>query len=221
MSHHAGKSSPDTPDPLSFFGRISASLSHEMNNMLAVINENAGIIKDISSLLNEIDPSMGEKMDIYCDRILNHTKRGAGLVKHFNRFTHSMDEADSEIDVKNQLMAISALCGRFASMKNISIENPVVAGNPVISGKAFDFLYLVFYCIDYLIESSDAGGKILVSAEDKRNPVEISISGGPAEWDSKCELILERVVVYVKPLDGNASLDYDKSSRQQRFLLKF
>ena len=33
---------------LQFFGRMSASISHEIKNVLAIINENAGLLEDFS-----------------------------------------------------------------------------------------------------------------------------------------------------------------------------
>ena len=33
---------------LRFFGKVNASISHEIRNALAVINENAGLIKDLT-----------------------------------------------------------------------------------------------------------------------------------------------------------------------------
>ena len=32
---------------LRFFGKINSSISHEMRNVLAIINENAGLMKDL------------------------------------------------------------------------------------------------------------------------------------------------------------------------------
>jgi len=35
-------------DSLRFFGKIVASISHEIKNVMAIINEKAGLIKDLT-----------------------------------------------------------------------------------------------------------------------------------------------------------------------------
>ena len=37
-----------TETSLQFFGRVSASISHELKNVLAIINENAGLLEDFT-----------------------------------------------------------------------------------------------------------------------------------------------------------------------------
>jgi C4-dicarboxylate-specific signal transduction histidine kinase len=52
------------PDPigdagLQFFGRMSASISHELKNALAIIKENAGLLADYVAMMGKgtpIDP---------------------------------------------------------------------------------------------------------------------------------------------------------------------
>ena len=41
---------------LQFFGRISASISHELKNVLAIINENAGLLEDLTSMADRGKP---------------------------------------------------------------------------------------------------------------------------------------------------------------------
>ena len=35
---------------LQFFGKMTASISHEIKNVLAIINENAGLLEDLALL---------------------------------------------------------------------------------------------------------------------------------------------------------------------------
>ena len=50
---------------LQFFGRISASISHEIKNVLAIVNENAGLLEDYSIMAEggmPLDPARLKKM---------------------------------------------------------------------------------------------------------------------------------------------------------------
>ena len=43
---------------LRFFGKISASISHEIKNAIAVMNENAGLIKDLIMMAERGRPTI-------------------------------------------------------------------------------------------------------------------------------------------------------------------
>ena len=53
------KSTVDAEIGLQFFGKMTASISHEIKNVLAIINENAGLLEDLALLAGRgaaIDP---------------------------------------------------------------------------------------------------------------------------------------------------------------------
>ena len=52
---------------LKFFGKMSATISHEINNALAIINENAGLLQDFTLMA-------GKRVPIDLDRL--HTLGG-------------------------------------------------------------------------------------------------------------------------------------------------
>jgi hypothetical protein len=37
-------------ESLAFFGKINASISHELKNVMAIISETAGLLKDLSDM---------------------------------------------------------------------------------------------------------------------------------------------------------------------------
>jgi len=44
---------------LKFFGKMTASISHELKNVLAIINENAGLLEDLCAMAEKgrpVDP---------------------------------------------------------------------------------------------------------------------------------------------------------------------
>ncbi|MGD8291766.1 MAG: sensor histidine kinase, partial [Desulfobacterales bacterium] len=77
---------------LQFFGRISASVSHELKNVLAIVNENAGLLEDLACMANRgkpIDPSRLIKM---ADAVKKQVGRADEILKNMNRFAHSIDQ---------------------------------------------------------------------------------------------------------------------------------
>ena len=44
-------------DSLAFFGKVSASISHELKNVMAIISETAGLLGDLSAMARGVQPS--------------------------------------------------------------------------------------------------------------------------------------------------------------------
>jgi hypothetical protein len=56
------KLDPIAETGLQFYGKITASVSHEIKNVLAIINENAGLLEDFTFMADRgkpIDPAAG------------------------------------------------------------------------------------------------------------------------------------------------------------------
>ena len=54
--HSAIRQSSAKPG-LQFFGKVSASIAHEIKNVLAIINENAGLLEDLTFAARKERPS--------------------------------------------------------------------------------------------------------------------------------------------------------------------
>ncbi|MEJ2283420.1 MAG: histidine kinase dimerization/phospho-acceptor domain-containing protein, partial [Desulfobacterales bacterium] len=78
---------------LQFFGRISASVTHEIKNVLAVVGENAGLLEDLTLMADRgqpIDPARLKKMS---ETVKKQVARADEILKNMNRFAHTSDEA--------------------------------------------------------------------------------------------------------------------------------
>ena len=71
---------------LQFFGKISASISHEIKNVLAIINENAGLLEDFTLMAEKGRPIDMERFKTVAGKIRGQVGRADGIVKNFNRF---------------------------------------------------------------------------------------------------------------------------------------
>ena len=54
---------------LAYVGAMSASISHELKNVLAVIHENAGLLEDLSLRADQGVPLEPERLKTICGRI--------------------------------------------------------------------------------------------------------------------------------------------------------
>jgi len=107
---------------IAFMGRIIASLSHEIKNVLATIKESAGLMEDILNLLPEKSVPHQARLGNAAVNIKKQVDRGVDVVMGLNRFAHSMDEPRAEIDLNVMVAQMAFLMQRFAHKSGIGLN---------------------------------------------------------------------------------------------------
>jgi len=145
------------PDMLSetgfkFFGKMSASISHEIKNVLAIINENAGLLEDYTFMAEKgkaIDPA---RLKILAGKIKTQIQRADGIVKNLNKLAHSVDEPIGRVELNETLGFLAALSGRFASMQGVTLDRQR-SENPVeITMSPFLLQNILWLCLEFAME---------------------------------------------------------------------
>lgn len=108
-----------------FFGKITAGMTHEFKNVLAIINESAGLMEDLCALAPESVPHY-ERIKKALGTIRGQIERGADLATGLNRFAHSPDSAVKTVDLSEMAEQLIVLARRFARLKNVTL----IAGPP-------------------------------------------------------------------------------------------
>lgn len=109
-------------EELQFFGRVSASVSHEIKNVFAVIHEGAGLLDDFCLLAAKGRPLDPERLQGVAQSILGQIRRGDEIVKNMNAFAHSVDEDVRDLDVGASLALIVGLSRRMAAAKSVRLD---------------------------------------------------------------------------------------------------
>jgi len=148
---------------LVFFGTITASLSHELKNALATINEFSGLLDDLTQGAAAGRALSPERLRSVCGKIAKQIRRGEMLIQRLNRFAHSVDEPLREVDVAELLQQICDLCARFADLKQVTLERQL-PGEPVsLTVDPFAFQYAVYLGIDLALQSAGEARAVTVS----------------------------------------------------------
>lgn len=125
-----------TPDgrgeqELRYFGKVTASVSHELKNVLAILNEHAGLLQDFTTMAEQ-----GRALDVERIRRLSATMlgqigRGDAIVKRMNRFAHSADQGRASVDLGGLATLVVEMFGRTAVIRGVTVElkGPEVAVN--------------------------------------------------------------------------------------------
>jgi len=200
-----------------FFGTIVASISHEIKNVLAIINENKGLLEDLSRLVIKGHPLDPLKLDQIMNRIKNQVQRGDNIIQNMNLFAHSTDDPMKEIDLGNLLKLVAGLTIRFATLKGHELTYEPSGNTIKIRTCPFELEHLVWLCLKFVIDNSKDKQGIILSADQKGSDVciRISFSQGlidptiAAAFPTKGELaLLERLKVdlTVDTTDGTMAI---------------
>jgi signal transduction histidine kinase len=134
-----------------FFGKMSASVSHEIKNALAIINESAGLLEDFTLLAEGGRPIDPERLRLLAQSVLKQVQRADGLVKNMNRFAHSADDPIKIIDLGETLELVVSLAQRLAAMREARLDL-VRPGYPVmVVTNLFLLETIIWACLEFLL----------------------------------------------------------------------
>ena len=158
---------------LQFFGRISASISHEIKNVLAIVNENAGLLEDYSIMAEEgmpLDPARLKKM---ASTVMNQVSRADEITKNMNRLAHSIDDTIATVELNEIIELFMALTARFAAMRAVKVELRLPASPLKITTAPFYLMNLLWLCLEFSMSASGDEKRIGLVAEETENGVQI------------------------------------------------
>jgi C4-dicarboxylate-specific signal transduction histidine kinase len=162
---------------LQFFGRMTASISHEIKNVLAIINEDAGLLEDLASLAEKGRPLEIERVKVLAAKMKAQIKRGDEIVKRMNRFAHSIDEPLQAVDLDEILTLMASLAERPSLMREIALEKEPSRGRVTVRTNPFILENLIWLCLDFAIDGAGESKTVILGCETGENGVRIRIKG--------------------------------------------
>ncbi|MCF8087752.1 MAG: hypothetical protein K9K63_17960 [Desulfotignum sp.] len=187
-------------DDVKFFGALSATMTHDMKNVLAIINENAGLLGDLAvksqKKATPVDPL---KVSTISEKIRKNVTRADTMMKQFNRFSHSMDHAEEFLDMQEMVMLVASLSERIIRRHGgtLTVIPPPVPCR--IHARRFAVLHLIFraldiLCCDHADFASDTEKQMTVRFGRDSTLAEICFNRDPG-------LMIERDSLFDSPTD--------------------
>ncbi len=176
---------------LAFFGKIAASVTHELRNVLAVINESNGLMADFLAMTRDAPFPHRDKFQRSVQKIEEQVRRGVEITSRFNRFAHSMDHAFADIDLNSILNQTVSLAKRLAALRNVELKETVCNRPIMLFTNAFRMQMALTMAIEAFIECMSGGsGSILIHVgEDSGTPCLVFYFEGEA-----CEKVVREAV---------------------------
>jgi C4-dicarboxylate-specific signal transduction histidine kinase len=162
---------------LRFFGQVSASIAHEVKNVLAIINENAGLLEDLTFAARRgtaIDP---ERLNKACRQFSKQIERADGIMKNMSSFAHSIDSFSADINLHEVANLVANLAGRKAAMRKLIIEVEAPKAPVIFPGNPFLLQNLIWLCLEFAIGATDAGATLRLIAGKEENRISLRIGG--------------------------------------------
>ena len=162
-----------TETGLQFFGRISASISHEIKNVLAIVNENAGLLEDLTLLADRGKPLDPARLKMMAAAVKKQVGRGDGIIKNMNRLAHSIDQTITTVDLDQTIELVIALTARFAAMRGVKVDLQLPASPLMIPTAPFFLMNLLWLCLDFSMSAGGDEKQVELVVEETENSVQI------------------------------------------------
>lgn len=161
---------------LRYFGSMSASIAHEIKNYLAIGNENAGLMKDLSLMRikdgQSLDP---ERMAKLSENVMKQIARTDTIIKKMSRFAHSVDNPVKSINLMEVLELTLDLGRRSAQAFGAELAPVQCETDIFIQTNPFMFMNLFWLLMESASKREKGNKKIEVSVSNEQGVVKIYI----------------------------------------------
>ncbi len=193
------------------FGSVSASISHEIRNAVAIMYENAGLMQDFFAMAEKGKPLNPDRLKQLGEGILQQVHRADGITRNMNAFAHSVDEPAKSVQVEEHLKLAAALFARTAAAEGVEVEVAARDSTATIITNPFFLLSLLWFCLLYAMDRAQASGKIVLSSEKRDQGAAIMIQGleGTALSGGEAPFPSEREKAFARALDAGLEIRQD------------
>ncbi len=143
-------------------GRLAASVAHEINNPLAIINEKAGLIKDLFTYQKQYadDPKLAGLVD----SILRSTKRAGTITKRLLNFARNLEATIESIDLKEVLSDVLSFLEKEAEHRSVIITQDISDNIPSFESDRGKIQQIFLNIINNAFAAVNEGGYVKIHA---------------------------------------------------------
>ncbi|MBW1981253.1 MAG: HAMP domain-containing histidine kinase [Deltaproteobacteria bacterium] len=162
---------------LAFMGKITAGLSHEIKNTLAIINESVGLMGDLLDMKGATDLPNQARLKRIIASIEEQVQRSGAIVKRLNQFAHSMDKPVALLDLNKLVLEVTMLAQRSARLLGVHLDTQVTDEPLGVMSDPFRIQYVIFGFIEGALQrSSPHRAKVLVACARCEQQARVSVT---------------------------------------------
>ncbi len=145
-------------------GRLGAGVAHEINNPLAIINEKAGLLKDLLSMSEQMPPK--EKVLGLVDSVLHSVGRCGEITLRLLGFAKHIEVSREKIDLERLVREVFGFLDKEADYRGIQVEFEVPDDLPTIQSDRGQLQQVFLNIINNAFAAVEDGGEIKITMED-------------------------------------------------------
>ena len=143
-------------------GRLAAGVAHEINNPLAVINEKAGLVKDLFTF--NVGYTRDERLIGLVDSLISSVERCGRITKRLLNFARHIDVSIQPIDLEEVIHDVLGFLGKEAEYRSIGITVSVEKDLPKFESDRGKLQQIFLNIINNAFAALRDGGRLEIMA---------------------------------------------------------
>ncbi len=145
---------------LASIGRLAAGVAHEINNPLAVINEKAGLVKDLFTYTK--DSAADPRIIGLIDSIISSVDRCGTITKRLLGFARHMDSAVGKVQIGGIIKEVLGFLHKEAEYRAISVDLDIAGDIPEFESDRGKLQQIFLNIINNAFAAMEVGGRLEV-----------------------------------------------------------
>jgi len=157
---------------LASLGRLASGVAHEVNNPLAIINQKAGLIRDLFTL----NPTYAgdEKITRLIDDVLKSVQRGGTITRRLLDFARHLESDIEPVDIEAIIRQVLAFMEKDAARRCIAINISVADNIPIFDSDRGNLQQIFLNLINNAFAAMADGGRLEITV-DRPTPQQIRV----------------------------------------------
>ncbi|MEJ5357099.1 MAG: ATP-binding protein [Desulfobacterales bacterium] len=169
MLHHM-----EYANKMASLGRLSAGIAHEINNPLAIINEKAGLIRDL--FLLKKDYAEDPKLLALVDSIHKSVERCSRITRRLLHFARPSEGRVEELQIGEVIEEVLGFLGKEAEHRSIRVSVAVAPGTPMIRADRGRMQEIFLNLVDNAFGAMEDGGRLEIEARPVEGGLQVRVA---------------------------------------------
>ena len=145
-------------------GRLAAGVAHEINNPLAIINEKAGLLKDLISAADDFPQK--ERILNFSDGITTSVERCGTITHRLLSFAKHMDVKTERINLDHLIREVLGFLEKEADYRGLAVQVHAADTLPLIRSDKGQLQQVFLNIINNAFAAVDKGGRIEINLRE-------------------------------------------------------
>jgi len=148
---------------LASIGRLAAGVAHEINNPLAIINEKAGLIKDLFTYTDTY--AADTRIVGLINSVLSSVERCGIITKRLLGFARHMEVSLESINIGTIINEVLGFLHKEAEYRNITVEIAVAPNIPEFQCDRGKLQQIFLNIVNNAFSAMDDGGRLVITVQ--------------------------------------------------------